>query len=227
MSIFVSFDSFDIGYFVQPCNIPCSIQHVVSAPSTYPGSCKTCLSRKPVFGRKISLIFPIIYQIVDQNIALWSLPTGAWMPELSSFNWFGRKNEQFSQFAHRFHWDKTCLYFELLSTLSTYKLHWNYSISWSVMPKQVFLMTVQEAHKEYNSLTDQIRSKYELLDSGECGSVGTPAFNAECSELAHLMARMSKLCKHLNLPMPKELHRPPHFKHWSALNSKFICGRFN
>ena len=51
-------------------------------------------------------------------------------------------------------------------------------------------MTVQEAHKEYNSLTDQIRAKYELLDSGECGSVGTPAFNAECSELAHLMARM-------------------------------------
>ena len=35
------------------------------------------------------------------------------------------------------------------------------------MPKPVFLMTVQEAHKEYNSLTDQIRAKYELLDSGE------------------------------------------------------------
>ena len=149
------------------------------------------------------------------------------MPELSSFNWFGHKNEQFSQFTHRFHWDKTCLYFELLSTLLTYKLHWNYSISWSVKPKPVFLMTVQETHKEYNSLTDQIRAKYELLDSGECGSVGTPAFNAECSELAHLMAHMSKLCKHLSLPMPKELHRPPHFKHWSALNSKFICGRFS
>ena len=49
-------------------------------------------------------------------------------------------------------------------------------------------MTVHEAHQEYNSLIDQIRAKYELLDSGECGSVGTPAFNAECSELAHLMA---------------------------------------
>ena len=81
------------------------------------------------------------------------------------------------------------------------------------MPKLVFLMTVHEAHKEYNSLIDQIWAKYELLDSGECGSVGTPAFNAECSELAHLMAHMSELCKHLNLPMPKELHRPPHFKH--------------
>ena len=81
------------------------------------------------------------------------------------------------------------------------------------MPKPVYLMTVHEAHQEYNSLIDQIWGKYELLDSGECGSVGTPAFNAECSKLAHLMARMSKLCKHLNLPMPKELHRPPHFKH--------------
>ena len=77
------------------------------------------------------------------------------------------------------------------------------------MPKSVYLMTVHEAHQEYNSLIDQIRAKYKLLDSGECGSVGTPAFNAECSELAYLMARMSELCKHLNLPMPKELHRPP------------------
>ena len=81
------------------------------------------------------------------------------------------------------------------------------------MPKPVYLLTVHEAHKEYNSLIDQIRAKYELLDSGEYGSVGTPAFNAECSELAHLMVCMSELCKHLNLPMPKELHRPPHFKH--------------
>ena len=33
------------------------------------------------------------------------------------------------------------------------------------MPKPVFLMTVHEAHKEYNSLIDQIQAKYELLDS--------------------------------------------------------------
>ena len=76
------------------------------------------------------------------------------------------------------------------------------------MPKPVFLMTVHEAHKEYNSLIDQIWAKYKLLDSGECESVGTPAFDAECPELAHLMAHMSELCKYLNLPMPKELHRP-------------------
>ena len=93
------------------------------------------------------------------------------------------------------------------------KLLTNLYLSDLIMPKPVFLMTVHEVHKEYNSLIDQIQAKYELLDSGECGSVGTPAFDAECSELAHLMARMSELCKHLNLPMPKELHRPPHFKH--------------
>ena len=81
------------------------------------------------------------------------------------------------------------------------------------MPKLVYLMTVQEAHKEFNTLTDQIRAKYELLDSGECGKIGTPAFDAECFELDHLMARMSNLCTHLRLPIPKELHRPPHFKH--------------
>ena len=28
------------------------------------------------------------------------------------------------------------------------------------MPKPVFLMTVHEAYKEYNSLIDQIRAKY-------------------------------------------------------------------
>ena len=100
------------------------------------------------------------------------------------------------------------------STSSTLKLlKFIFTVSDLIMPKPVFLMTVHEAHKEYNSLIDQIRAKYELLDSGECGSVGTPAFNAECSELARLMARMNELCKHLNLPMPKELHRPPHFKH--------------
>ena len=37
------------------------------------------------------------------------------------------------------------------------------------MPKPVYLMTVQEVHKEYSSLTDQIRAKYEKLDSGEFG----------------------------------------------------------
>ena len=56
------------------------------------------------------------------------------------------------------------------------------------MPKPVYLLTVQEAYKEYNSLTDQIWAKYEQLDSGEFGEVGTPAFKAEACELANLLA---------------------------------------
>ena len=43
------------------------------------------------------------------------------------------------------------------------------------MPKPVYLMTVQEAHKEYDSLMDKIRAKYKQLDSGEFGLPGTPA----------------------------------------------------
>ena len=83
----------------------------------------------------------------------------------------------------------------------------------SIMPKPVYLMTVQEAHKEYNSLMDQIRAKYEQLDSGKYGSVDTPAFKAEACELANLLAHVSQLCQKLNLPPPKELYRPMVFKH--------------
>ena len=81
------------------------------------------------------------------------------------------------------------------------------------MPKPVFLMTVQETHKVYNSLTDQIRAKYEQLDSDEFGSPDTPAFDAEACELANLLAHVSQLCQKLNLLTPKELYRPTVFKH--------------
>ena len=75
-------------------------------------------------------------------------------------------------------------------------------------------MTVQEAHKEYNSLTDQIWAKYEQLDSrASMGAVGTPAFNAEACQLANLLAHVSQLCQKLNLLTPKELDRPTFFKH--------------
>ena len=82
------------------------------------------------------------------------------------------------------------------------------------MPKPVYLMTVQEAHKEYNSLMDKIRAKYEQSDSGKFGSPGTQAFDAEACELANLLAHVSKLLIKLNLPTPKELYRPMFFKHW-------------
>ena len=81
------------------------------------------------------------------------------------------------------------------------------------MPKPVYLLTVQEAHKEYSSLTDPIWTKYEQLDSGEFGAGGTPVFNAEACELTNGLAHVSQLCQKLNLPPPKELYRPTFFKH--------------
>ena len=97
----------------------------------------------------------------------------------------------------------------------TFDIHSNYTefflYFWSDHAQTSLLMTVQEAHKEYNTLIDQIWAKYELLDLG--------AFNADCTKVAHLMAHMSDLCKHLNLPVPKKFHRPHHFKH-------LFCGRF-
>ena len=81
------------------------------------------------------------------------------------------------------------------------------------MLKPVFLMTVQEAHIEYNSLMDKIRAKYEQLDSGRFGSPGSPAFDAEACELANLLVHVSQLCTKLNLLTPKELYRPMFFKH--------------
>ena len=86
-------------------------------------------------------------------------------------------------------------------------------ITQSIMPDPVYLLTVQEAHKEYNSLTDQIRAKYEQLDSGEYATVGIPAFNAEACELANVLAHVSQIYLKLNLPSPKELYRPTFSKH--------------
>ena len=37
----------------------------------------------------------------------------------------------------------------------------------------VNLLTVEQAHKEFNSLVDKIAAKYEQLDSGKFGAVGT------------------------------------------------------
>ena len=85
------------------------------------------------------------------------------------------------------------------------------------MPKP-YLLTVQEVHKEYNSLMDEIRAKYKQLDSGKYGAVGTPAFNAEACELANLLAHVSQLCQKLNLLPPKELYRPTVSKHSRCLS---------
>ena len=87
----------------------------------------------------------------------------------------------------------------------------------SVMPKPVYLLTVQEAQKEYNSLTDQIQAKYEQLDSDEYDSVDSPAFKAEACEFAYLLAHVSQLCQKLNLLTQKELYRP----HSSSIEDAF------
>ena len=81
------------------------------------------------------------------------------------------------------------------------------------MLKPVYLLTVQETHKEYNSLTDQIWVKYEQLVSGKFGAVGTPAINAEAFKLANLLAHVSQLCQKQKLLTPKKLYRPTFFKH--------------
>ena len=214
------------------CNVPCSMQHALSTLLTYPGSCKKELFCIPVFARKISLIFLIIYQLTCQwvlanltQLSLWSLLTGPWMTELSSFNQFGTKSEPFSQFAHRFHRDQTVFgFFRPLRTLIQIT-HTNLHLFWSDHAK--------------TSLVDDCAwgtQGVQLLDRSDPGlvrairfrrmwKVGTPAFDAECSKLSHLMACMSNLCRHLNLPILRDLHRPPHFKHWSVLNSKlFVAG---
>ena len=128
--------------------------------------------------------------------------------------------DYFLQLALKLHWDKTCFFWHLRH----YRLHWNYS-TWSVMPKPVYFLTVQKAHKEYSSLTDQIRAKYEQLDSGEFWSPGTPAFDAEACELANLLAHVSQLCQRLNLTIPKELYRPIFFKHWRQFSDQNLHGQ--
>ena len=126
-----------------------------------------------------------------------------------------------SLLALKFHWVKMCLAFCIDSVDIQ-----NYFIIFRLaMPKLVYLITLQETHKEYNSLTNQIWAKYEQLDSSNFGAVGTPVFNAEACELVNLLAHVSQLCQRLSLPTPKWLYRPMFFKHWTGLfKSKLQAG---
>ena len=101
----------------------------------------------------------------------------------------------------------------LFGCIDSVDIEITFELHTSVIPKPVYLLTVEEAHKEYSSLMDQIRAKYEQLDSVEFGSPGIPAFDAEACELANLLARVSQLCQRLNLPMPKKSYRSMFFKH--------------
>ena len=50
-----------------------------------------------------------------------------------------------------------------VASFNPFDIQKNIEITQLVMPKPVSLMTVQEAHKDYNSLTDQIRAKYDQV----------------------------------------------------------------
>ena len=62
------------------------------------------------------------------------------------------------------------------------------------MSTLVHQLTVDQFHKEFNSLVEKILAEFEQLDSGDFGAVGTPAFNAKSAELVVLFAHMSQLC---------------------------------
>ena len=47
-------------------------------------------------------------------------------------------------------------------------------------------LTVEQAHKEFNSLADKIAAKYKQLDSHESEAVGILGFNAKSAKLASL-----------------------------------------
>ena len=86
-----------------------------------------------------------------------------------------------------------CLYLELLLTPPTLQITFKSIVTISV---PVTHLPFEEAHKEFNSLEDKIATKYEQLDSGQFGAVGTPA---------SLFAHMSQLCQRLNLPILQAL----------------------
>ena len=176
----------------------------------------------PVFGGKVSLIFPIIYLQFglrsNLHIGLFGLVnpliSAISCPGLHNYSLWGLLLQFHGQLALKFQWVKTCFFLACIDSVNI----GNYCIILrSLMPKPVYLLTVQEAHKEYNSLADQIWTKYEQLDSCMFGAVGTPAFNAEACRLTNLLAHVSQLCQRLNLPTPKELYRPTFFKHWRCL----------
>ena len=97
--------------------------------------------------------------------------------------------------------------------MSTLEITLKLDLFIAIMSVSVSHFTVKETHKEFNSLVDKIAAKYEQLDSGKFGVVGTPAFNAKSAKLASLFAYMSQLWARLNLPMPAQFHRLPYFKH--------------
>ena len=177
------------------------MQHAACSfdPFDIPWILQNLLFSQTSFGKKISLIFPIIYQIA--HLQNWTS-----FPLIFANNTL---DDLFSSLGG---------YFEIIS--HSWLLNFIETRRASFDPFDITLKLISHAKTSFlincagGSLTDQIRAKYEQLDSGEFGSPGTPAFDAEACELANLLARVSQLCQRLNLPMPKELYRPTFCKHW-------------
>ena len=70
-----------------------------------------------------------------------------------------------------------------LSVLAVSTLQITLKLSIVIMSILVNQLTVEQAHKEFNSLVDKIAIMYEQLDSGKIGAVGTPTFNAKSVKL--------------------------------------------
>ena len=87
-------------------------------------------------------------------------------------------------------------------------------ITQSAMPKPGYLLTCRRLTRSTTPWLIKYGPKYEQIDSGKYGAVGTQTFNAEACELANLLAHVSQLCQKMNLLTPKELYRPIFFKHW-------------
>ena len=108
----------------------------VSTVLTYPGSCKSCFSRIPVFGEKVFLIFPIIYQTVDLKLICIIDQSDLINPLILPMSTLDDIFTHFGGFfsISRVSWllnfiETRCVSFWLVSTVLTYKLHWNYLIS--------------------------------------------------------------------------------------------------
>ena len=100
-----------------------------------------------------------------------------------------------------------------VSTVLTLQITLKLDLSIVTLSIPVSQLTVEQAHKEFNSLADKIVAKSEQLDSSKCGAVGIPGFNTKSAKLACLFAHMSQLCQRLNLPMPAQLHKLSLLKH--------------
>ena len=136
-----------------------SMQHAFSMSSTYSGSCTSCFSRICFWWESflnISNHWPMKWPTAHLHISLFDLVN----PLISANSCPGWHNcsllRLFSQLALKIWPVWMCFWFaHIWEHLSHYKLHSNYQ---SIMMNPVYLLTVQEAHKEDGSNMGQVRA---------------------------------------------------------------------